>query len=127
MITILLIVYFSINVFMTGMYFSDSFLWDKPSIKDLTTLLFFGTLFLILNLISRIGIISWVKYEVVFFYRLYFTKYWDKMFLDDNYSEDFPDLLSKLDQVERIYRNGSKQVKRHAEIIKRRYEKRAVG
>ncbi len=65
--------------------------------------------------------LGWVTREIRFIYRFYCTDYWDKIMLDDNYSEKFKTTKDKLERQAEIARTASKQLKRHNRLIQKRY------
>jgi hypothetical protein len=88
-----------------------------------SVLIFFGAIILPLIYILPVlaKIIGWVVREVRFNYRFYCTKYWDKVLLDDNYSEEYKTREEKLKRANQITKNASKQFKRHNRLIQKKY------
>jgi hypothetical protein len=67
------------------------------------------------------GGIGYIYREIKFQYRFRFTKYWDKILLDDNYSEKYKTLGEKLKRAQLMVKNSSKQLKRHNKQIQDKY------
>lgn len=62
-----------------------------------------------------------ITIEVIFQYRMYFTDYLDKIYLDDNYTEDYDSREKKLKRTEELAQNSSKQMQRHNKQIQKKY------
>lgn len=62
--------------------------------------LLFGTIAIIYVLISYpiSPILQWIICEIKFWYRFKFTDFWDKILLDDDYSEDYKSREEKLEK-----------------------------
>jgi hypothetical protein len=50
-----------------------------------------------------------------------FTNYFDKIYLDDNYTEDYDSREKKLKRTEKLAQNSSKQMQRHNRQIQKKY------
>ena len=83
----------------------------------------FGVLISVFLLFFKLfsPILKWVYREIQFQYRFYFTNYWDDIFLDDNYSEEFRTKEDKLKRSEEISKQFSKQGQRHNKQIQNKY------
>ena len=119
---IILYIYFAINLFIAGYWFNENDRWEnrKYAIIFSSVCLLFGVLgyliyFLFLVLFSPI--LGWIYKEIQFQYRFYFTSYWDDIFLDDNYSEDYKTREEKLERMKQIMAGFSKQVDRQVKQI----------
>ena len=123
---ILIYIYFGINLFLSGYWFNENSRWEnrKYTIIFSSVCLFFGVLgyltYLFLILFAPIW--GWIYKEIKFQYRFYFTDYWDKVLLDDNYSERFRTKEEKLKRSEQLTRTASKQIQRHNKQIQKKYK-----
>jgi hypothetical protein len=117
-------IYLIINSFILGWHLRES-RFESLSYKviSFSVLIFFGAIILPLIYILPVlaKIIGWVVREVRFNYRFYCTKYWDKVLLDDNYSEEYKTREEKLKRANQITKNASKQFKRHNRLIQKKY------
>lgn len=124
---ILLYIYFAINIFLAGYLFNENDRWENRYYAVLfsSVVLFFGVLgyLIYLLLIVFSPILGWIYKEISFQYRLRFTDYWDKILLDDNYSEEYKTREEKLNQLKRIMSGFSKQIDRHIKLIENKYGK----
>lgn len=121
MIEIITIIYFAINIFMAGYYFADNEHELKHKILlALLVFISFGVVILFYYFFLKI-FDSWLYQEIQFQYRFRFTKYWDKILLDDEYSEQYGDLKTKLDRMSKLTFDSSKQMKRHNRMLNRKY------
>lgn len=119
-------IYLIINSFITGWYLGKHIsetLFSK--VISFSVLILFGAIsvplyYMILKFAGHIG---WVTREIRFIYRFYCTDYWDKIMLDDNYSEKYKTTKEKLERSAKVVRTASKQVKRHNRLIQKRYGK----
>ena len=120
---IILYIYFGINLFMTGYFLNENLRWEtkKYSIIFSIVCLLIGAISAVLSPLFYLllPIFEWVKYEIKFWYRVKFTNYWDKILLDDNYSEDYKSREEKLERIKNL--NFNKQGKRHSKIIYNKY------
>jgi uncharacterized membrane protein len=112
-----------INSFIAGNYLFDTFNDDKGIKKFVTfsVLFLFGAPWVLLYLIIQIPMFKWLRNEITFICHFYFTDYWDKIMLDDNYSETYKTTKEKLERSAKMVRTASKQVKRHNRLIQKRY------
>jgi len=122
---IILYTYIAINIFLAGYWFNENERWESKKytfIFLILSLLFgvFGIIFYCLLIIFT-PILGWVYKEVQFQYRFYCTDFWDKILLDDNYSEEFRTKEEKLERMIKIMSGFSKQVNRHAKQIQKKY------
>jgi hypothetical protein len=120
-------IYFIINAFIAGYTYKDTYSWETKltSISYTFFALLVGIPFYIILFIINASapILGWTHIEIKFQYRFHFTKYWDKILLDDNYSPIYKTLEDKLERAEKLTRGSSKQVRRHNKKVKNRYEK----
>ena len=124
--THLIYIYFIITSLMVGYNFRDSYRFDKVYFTVFSSVILFflgGILipfyYLILFSAEPLG---WMYREISFNYRFYFTKYWDNIFLDDSYSEEFKTREEKLKQANKLAEyHGTEQFKRHNRKIQKRY------
>ena len=118
-------IYLIINSFILGSYLLDRFndysLIEKVFLPVL--LFFFGGILLPLIYIGDplVKVIGYIYKEIKFQYRFHFTDYWDKIMLDDGYSEEYKTLGEKLKRAELMVKSGSKQLKRHNKQIQNKY------
>ncbi len=84
---------------------------------------FFGGIIVLLDLVSPkiLNCFEYITAEIRFQYRFYCTDFWDKILLDDNYSEEYKTCEEKLKRAKETTRNASKQVKRHNKQIQKKY------
>ncbi len=115
-----------INSFIAGWHFEEQ-RYETLSYKiiSFSVLFSFGTIlypsiYIVTLLAKPLG---WVTREIRFNYRFYCTDYWDKILLDDNYSEEYKTREEKLKRANQTTKNASKQVKRHNRLIQKRYGK----
>ena len=122
---IILYIYFAINIFLAGYWFNENNIWEsrKYTIIFSSVCLLFGVLGCLIYLffILFTPILGWCFKEVRFQYRFYFTDYWDKILLDDNYSEEFRTKEEKLKRMIKIMSGFSKQTDRHVKQIQKKY------
>lgn len=121
----LIYIYFIINSFLVGVYLSDQFNDDSLLKKQLFSLVLFlfGGILALLDLIfpKILNCFEYVATEIRFQYRMYFTDYFDKIYLDDTYSEICKNRQEKLKRVEELVKNSSKQIVRHSKQIQKKY------
>jgi|SRR6187402_746128 len=119
-----LLIYFGINLFMTGYYLNENLKWETKQYAIFFSVccLFFGALLAVfVPLFYRIlPIFSWIYSEIKFQYRFRFTDYWDRVILDPDYSDEYKTREEKLERIKRL--NFNKQGKRHAEMIYNKYK-----
>ena len=118
-------IYLIINSFILGSYLLDRFN-DYSLIEKVfwsVILFFFGGILLPLIYIGDplVKVIGYIYKEIKFQYRFHFTDYWDKIMLDDGYSEEYKTLGEKLKRAELMVKSGSKQLKRHNKQIQNKY------
>lgn len=96
----LIYIYLIINSFILGSYLFDWLNYDNLIKKVFwSVLLFFfgGILIPLWFLIDPFAeVIGYIYKEITFQYGFHFTDYWDKILLDDGYSEDYKTLGEKL-------------------------------
>jgi predicted PurR-regulated permease PerM len=125
--THLIYIYLIINSFIVGYQYNDRYRFESWSYLAVTSffLFFFGAillpLYFLVDPIARS--IGYIYKEVTFQYRFNFTDYWDKILLDDNYSEKYKTLSEKLKRAQLMVKNGSKQLKRHNKQVQDKYGK----
>lgn len=117
---IILIIYFGINLFMTGYFLNENLRWEtkRYSIIMAILCLVFGSLFAVF--VPLLPIFSWIYSEIKFQYRFRLTDYWDKVISDPNYSDEYRTRQEKLERIKRL--NFNKQGKRHAEMVYNKYK-----
>lgn len=115
-------IYFAINIFLAGYWFNEHNKWESRKFTIIFSFgcLLFGALICLFFLILE-PIFVWTYKEIRFQYRFYFTKYWDKILLDDNYSEKFCTKEEKLERMVKIMSGFSKQTDRHLRQIQNKY------
>lgn len=122
---IIVYIYFGINLFIAGYWFNENDRWENRKYAIGFSLLcsVFGTLicFIYLFLIVFSPILGWVYKEIRFQYRFYFTSYWDKILLDDSYSEEYKTGEEKLKRLKELVKGASKQLQRHNKQIQKKY------
>ncbi len=121
-----LYIYFAVNIFLAGYWFNENDRWENRyyAILFSSVVLLFGVLgYLIYLLIILFApILGWFYKEINFQYKFRFTDYWDKILLDDNYSEEYKTREEKIKQMKRVMSGFSKQVDRHVKQIQNKYE-----
>ena len=122
----LIYIYFIINSFFVGVYLSDQFNDDSLLKKRLFSLVLFlfGGIITLLDLIfpKTLNCFEYVATEIRFQYRMYFTGYFDKIYLDDEYTELYDSLEKKLERTEELAQNSDRQqMKRHNKQIQKKY------
>lgn len=122
---IILYIYFAVNILLSGYWFNENDRLEcrKYAIIFSSVCLFFGVLgcLVYLFLILFSPILGWLYKEIQFQYRFYFTDYWDKILLDDDYSEEYKTREEKLKRSEQLVKGASKQIQRHNKQIQKRY------
>lgn len=126
MIETLILTYFAINIFMAGYNFSEDEKWETKTkiVFGLFLMLFFGSVFVIFYYLFILfsPIFNWIRYEIVFQYKFHFTKYWQEILLDDDYSEKFLTKEEKLEWLVSHANNYNKQSRRHSKIVYNKYK-----
>ena len=121
----LIYIYLIINSFIVGFHFNERYRFEsREHLTIASVILFlFGSVSISLYFISipLIKAVSWVFREIGFQYRFYFTDYWDKILLDDSYSEKYKTTQEKLERSAKIAEVSSKQVQRHNRQIQKKY------
>jgi hypothetical protein len=121
----LIYTYLIINSFIAGYFFNENDRWEsrKYAIGFSILCLVFGGLILLTYPLFLLftPILGWFYKEISFQYRFYCTDFWDKILLDDNYSEEYETREEKLKRSEQLVKNASKQVKRHNRLIEKKY------
>jgi hypothetical protein len=86
-------------------------------------LIFFGGIIASIDFYSPkiFNLFIYITSEIKFQYRMYFTDYFDNIYLDDNYTEFYDSREKKLKRTEELAKNSSKQVQRHNKQIQKKY------
>ena len=116
-----------INSFFLGSYCNSSeYRFDTNWNRSLYILflIFFGGIIALLDFISpKISDgFEYITTEIKFQYRILFTKYFDKIYLDDAYTYLFDSCEKKLKITDELAKNSSKQMQRHNRQIQNKYE-----
>jgi len=123
--THLIYIYLIINSFIVGFHFNEQYRFESKTyiiIISVFLFLFGGILIPLIYILKPIvKPIGWIYKEIKFQYRFYFTDYWDKILLDDNYSEEYKTTQEKLERSAKLVKNGSKQIQRHNKQIQKKY------
>ena len=117
-------IYLIINSFILGWHLRDNRYETLAfNIVSSVVIIFFGAIILPLVYIVPIIVkpLGWLIKEVKFQYRFRFTDFWDKILLDDNYSQEYKTREEKLERMKTLTDRFSKQVKRHNRLIQKRY------
>ena len=119
---IVLYTYLAINLFLTGWWFNENSRWENRKYVIIFSFvcLLFGVL-RYFNVFILLPILGWIKREIAFQCRFYFTSYWDKVMLDDNYSYMYKNRKEKLKRAEELVEHSSKQIVRHSKQIQNKY------
>lgn len=125
MIEVSIIIYFSVNIFLAGYKLGDDGRFNSKWYN------FFTSVLLILLavpmcvgyflLVSLSSILAPIYKEIAFSYKFYFTKYFDNIYLNDDYSDVFKTREEKLKRTEELAQNSSDQLKRHNKLIQNKY------
>lgn len=122
---IILYIYFGINIFLSGYWFNENDRWEnrRYAIIFSSLCLFFGVIGAVSIFIFYLfsPIFEWALKEIRFWYKLKFTNYWNKILLDDSYSEAYKSREEKLERIKNLANNFSKQSKRHSKIVYNKY------
>ena len=122
---IILYIYFGINILITTYFLESNLKWEgvKHTIIFSSIALLFGGLVSVLLFLLKLfaPILGWLYKEVSFQYRFYCTDYWDKILLDDNYSETYKTREEKLKRSEQLTIGFSKQIQRHNKQVQKKY------
>ena len=119
-------IYLIINSFILGWHLRDNRYETLAfNIVSSVVIIFFGAIILPLVYIVPIIVkpLGWLIREVKFQYRFRLTNYWDRILLDDNYSQEYKTREEKLERMKTLTDRFSKQVKRHNRLIQKRYGK----
>lgn len=123
---IILYIYFGVNIFLSGYWFNENDRWENRRyaiIFSVVCLLIGAILAVFVPLFYLVlPIFECIKYEIKFWYRVKCTDYWDKILLDDTYSEDYKSREEKLERIKNLANNFNKQSKRHSKIIYNKYK-----
>jgi len=122
----ILYIYLIINIFILGAYINSSdYRFDNTYTRYIYCflLIFFGGIIVILDLISPkiLNCFEYIIRELKFQYRMLFTDYFDKIYLDDEYTELYDSREKKLKKTEELAQNSSKQMQRHNRQIQKKY------
>lgn len=122
--THIIYIYLIINSFILG-WFLREYRYETVSYKLFLTvsIFLFGAIILpsvyvVPILVNPLG---WLIREVKFQYRFRFTDFWDRILLDDSYSQEYKTREEKLERMKTLTDRFSKQVQRHNRLIQKRY------
>ena len=117
-------IYLIINSFILGWHLRE-YRYETVAYKIVLTIFMFLFGAIILPSVYIVHIIvkpvGWLIREIKFQYRFRFTDFWDKILLDDNYSEEYKTLEEKLERANKMTKGASKQVVRHNRLIQKKY------
>jgi hypothetical protein len=118
----LIYIYLIFNSFLLGGYCNSSeYRFDSNWNRSfyIFFLVFFGGIIALLDFIPQkiLNSFEYIVREIKFQYRMLFTNYFDKIYLDDNYTEDYDSREKKLKITEELSKNSSKQTQRHNKQI----------
>jgi hypothetical protein len=113
----LIYIYLIFNSFLLGGYCNSSeYRFDSNWNRSfyIFFLVFFGGIVALLDFISPkiFDSFEYITTEIKFQYRMLFTNYFDKIYLDDNYTDLFDSRESKLKRTEELAQNSSKQIQK---------------
>ena len=118
--------YLIINSFILGWHLRE-YRYETVAYKTILTIFIFLLGAVILPIVyilpTIIKPIDWLIREIKFQYRFRFTGFWDRILLDDNYSDIYKTLEEKLQRANKMTKGASKQVQRHNKLIQKRYGK----
>ena len=118
--------YLIINSFILGWHLRE-YRYETVAYKTILTIFIFLLGAVILPIVyilpTIIKPINWLIREIKFQYRFRFTDFWDKILLDDSYSDIYKTLEEKLQRANKMTKGASKQVRRHNRLIQKRYGK----
>lgn len=124
MIEISIIVYFGINIFLAGYHLGDDGRFNSWY-RNLISVFFL--IFFAVFVVFGYYLVNFLRYvlepvyrETRFLYLFYLTKHFDKIYLDDNYSDVFKTREEKLKRTEEV--SKTKQMKRHNKFIQNKYK-----
>jgi hypothetical protein len=120
----LIYIYLVINSFIVGGYCNSSeYKFDSNWNRSfyIFFLVFFGGIIALLDFIPQkiLDYFDYLTTEIEFQYRILLTDYFDNIYLDDSYSEDYDSREKKLKRTEELAQNSSKQ--RHNKQIQNKY------
>lgn len=122
----LIYIYFIINSFIAGYWFNENDRWEnrRYAILFSSVVLLFGVVGYLIYLFFIVfsPILGYIYKELSFQYRFRFTDCWDKILLDDNYSEEFRTKEEKLERIKQLTKGFSKQKDRHLKLVLNKYE-----
>lgn len=118
--------YLIINSFILGWHLRE-YRYETVAYKTILTIFIFLLGAVILPIVyilpTIIKPINWLIREIKFQYRFRFTDFWDKILLDDSYSDIYKTIEEKLQRANKMTKGASKQVRRHNRLIQKRYGK----
>ena len=118
--------YLIINSFILGWHLRE-YRYETVAYKTILTIFIFLLGAVILPIVyilpTIIKPINWLIREIKFQYRFRFTDFWDKILLDDSYSDIYKTIEEKLQRANKMTKGASKQVQRHNKLIQKRYGK----
>ena len=122
----LIYIYFIINSFIAGYWYRENENYETTIFNiNMALLCFvFGVVGYLIYLFFIVfaPILGYVYKEIIFQYKFRFTDYYDKIFLDDNYSEEFRTKEEKIERMKQIMQGFSKQTDRHLKLVLNKYE-----
>lgn len=125
MIEVSIIIYFAINIFLAGYYVGGDGRFNSKLWNFFISVLFilFGAIICVgyFLLVSLSSILAPIYKEIIFSYKFYLTKYFDNIYLNDEYSDVFKTLEEKLEKTEELAQNSTDQLKRHNKLIQNKY------
>lgn len=124
----LIYIYLIFNSFILGGYCNSSeYRFDSNWNRSVYIffLIFFGGIITLLDFISPkiFNLFIYITSEIKFQYRFYCTDYFDKIYLDDDYTDLYDSREKKLKRTVGLAKNSSKQMQRHNKQIQKKYAK----
>src|SRR3990170_4515623 len=124
----ILYIYLIINIFILGAYINSSdYRFDNTYTRYIYCflLIFFGGIIVILDLISPkiLNCFEYIIRELKFQYRMLFTDYFDKIYLDDEYTELYDSREKKLKKTEELAQKNKKKKKKKQKKKKKKKKK----
>ncbi len=124
MIEVSIVIYFAVNIFLAGYQLGDGGRFNnkwKNAYSSFLLILFAAQICIGYFLFVFISEAFQPVYrEIRFIYKFYLTKYYDNIYLNDDYSDVYKTREEKLKRTEEI--STSKQMKRHNKVIQNKYK-----
>jgi hypothetical protein len=122
----LIYIYLIFNSFLLGGYCNSSeYRFDSNWNRSfyIFFLVFFGGIIASIDFYSPkiLNSFEYIVREIKFQYRMLLTDYFDKIYLDDNYTDLYDSRESKLKRTDELSKNSSKQTQRHNKLIQKKY------